>query len=260
MRDQSADTAGSGLAISLLGGFTARHERARLPVPHSAQRLVAFLALNPRTMMRTYVAGVLWPDAPQARAEASLRSTLWRMRGPCASLVDSSTTHLAIGRSLQVDVHDVVDMVHRLMDPAAPCARADFDPDRLTGELLPNWTDEDWLYLERERMRQLCLHGLEAQCSRLMTEGRYGEAVEAGLAAVRAEPLRESAHRRLIEIYMSEGNAAEALRQYDWYRRVLRAELGIEPSPDVTRLLHRVRPGPVRQPAVSWATAGARSR
>jgi DNA-binding SARP family transcriptional activator len=253
-----------GPSVSLLGGFTARQDRARLVLPLSAQRLVAFLALNRRVMMRNYVAGVLWPDAPQARAEASLRSTLWRMGRAGASLIETSTTHLAIARTLAVDVHDIVELVYRLMDPTVPCAHDDFDPGRLAGELLPDWTEEDWLYLERERVRQLCLHGLEAQSMRLMTEGRYGEAVEAGLAAVRAEPLRESAHRRLIEIYMSEGNAAEALRQYDWYRRVLYSELGLEPSPDITRLVHRFRapvqgPPAGRQLAAGWGSV-VRSR
>ncbi len=247
MSSRSIDAHGARLSISLLGGFSACHDRNHLPVPRTVQRLVAFLALNPRSMMRTHVAGVLWPDAPQARAEASLRSTLWRMRGTCTNFVDASATHLAIARTLQVDVHEVVDLAHRLMDPTAECARDDFDSTRLTGELLPDWTEEDWLYVERERIRQLCLHGLEAQSKRLMIDGRFGEAIEAGLAAVRAEPLRESAHRRLIEIYMSEGNAAEALRQYDWYRRVLRTELGIEPSPDVTRLVHHVRVAPIGQ-------------
>jgi DNA-binding SARP family transcriptional activator len=153
----------------------------------------------------------------------------------------------------------VIDLVHRLMDPTAQCVRDDFDPGRLTGELLPDWTEEDWLYVERERMRQLCLHGLEAQSKRLMVDGRYGEAVEAALAAVRTEPLRESAHRRLIEIYMSEGNAAEALRQYDWYRRLLHSALGIEPSSDVTRLVYLVR-HPVRHQPVAGVLGVTRSR
>ena len=42
--------------------------------------------------------------------------------------------------------------------------------------------------MERERFHQLRLHALEALCDRLTTAGRYGEAIDAGLAAVTAEP------------------------------------------------------------------------
>jgi DNA-binding SARP family transcriptional activator len=271
MRTQSFDDGADSdpgdvgrVSVRLLGGFEVRRDRAGLPMPMSVQRLVAFLALNPRTLMRTYVAAVLWPDQVQARADASLRSTLWRTRGASANLIESSSMHLRIARPVLVDVHYVIELVPRLMDPAAACGGSDYNPSRLAGELLPDWTDEEWLHMERERMRQLCLHGLEAQSARLMTDGRYGEAVEAALAAVRVEPLRESAHRRLIEIYMAEGNAAEALRQYDWYRRTLYFELGLEPSQDVTRLVHRFRAGPIqpmrhRHTGRDWA-AGSMSR
>src|SRR6266702_3475376 len=89
----------------------------------------------------------------------------------------------------------------------------DLDPAPLTGELLPDWNADDWILVERERLRQLSLHGLDAICTRLLALHRYCEAVEAGLAAVRSEPLRESAHRMLIAVHLAEGNYNEALRR-----------------------------------------------
>lgn len=229
------------VALSLLGGFSLTRGYQRMTLAFSLQRLIAFLALHPRNLVRTYVAGNLWPDSTQARADASLRSTLWRLPDPCSELIKSTSTHIRLADSLAVDVHDVAGQVRRLMDPTSSCPDCDLDPARLTNELLPDWTADDWIYLERERLRQLCLHGLEALSMRLLDQGRYGEAVDAGLAAVRAEPLRESAHRVLISIYLTEGNASEALRQYDWYRRLLRAELGLEPSANVTALVRDMR-------------------
>jgi DNA-binding SARP family transcriptional activator len=64
----------------------------------------------------------------------------------------------------------------------------------------------------------------------MTTEGRHGEAIEAGLAAIDAEPLRESAHRAVIAVHIAEGNLGEALRQYEVYRSIARCRLGIEPS------------------------------
>ncbi|MEV7548300.1 bacterial transcriptional activator domain-containing protein [Amycolatopsis sp. NPDC089917] len=72
---------------------------------------------------------------------------------------------------------------------------------------------------------------------RLTTAGRYGEAVAAGLAAVRAEPLRESAHQALIDAHLAAGNRAAAQHQYLQCRRTLLEELGLEPSEALRHLL-----------------------
>jgi len=72
---------------------------------------------------------------------------------------------------------------------------------------------------------------------RLVSVGRYADAIEVGLAALRNEPLRESAHRALISVHLAEGNPSEALRQYRQFRELLRAELGLEPSPLIKELV-----------------------
>jgi DNA-binding SARP family transcriptional activator len=69
------------------------------------------------------------------------------------------------------------------------------------------------------------------------------------MAAVAADPLRESAHRRLALVHMDEGNFAEALRQYDVYRRLLRTELGLPPSPRFRRLVAPLLERPLDQAA-----------
>ena len=61
-------------------------------------------------------------------------------------------------------------------------------------------------------------------------------AVEAAMAAVAAEPLRESAQRVLIAAHMAEGNTFEAVRQFDAFALLLDDALGIEPS-EATRAL-----------------------
>jgi DNA-binding SARP family transcriptional activator len=64
-------------------------------------------------------------------------------------------------------------------------------------------------------------------------------AIEAGLAAVRADPLRESAHRVLIEAHLLEGNRCEALRQFRAYEALMRAQLGLAPSATIVALIER---------------------
>ena len=119
-------------------------------------------------------------------------------------------------------------------------------------DLLPGWYD-DWALMERERIRQRLLHALEALSIRLISLGRYGEAVDAALLAVGADPLRESAQRVLIKAHIAESNLIEARRSYLAYRDLAQRELGIEPSSELLALLrfHRDKPtvpGPKRPP------------
>ena len=110
----------------------------------------------------------------------------------------------------------------------------DIDELMLAGDVLPDWYD-DWIVIQRERFRQARLHALRLRRT-LVHRGRYESAIDVGLAAVAGEPLRESAHRAVILVHLAEGNRSEALRQYELCRRLLKEQLGLEPSPETERL------------------------
>jgi DNA-binding SARP family transcriptional activator len=61
--------------------------------------------------------------------------------------------------------------------------------------------------------------------------------VQAGVAAVSGEPLRESARSALIEAHLAERNVGAALREYDAFRQLLHDELGLDPSDEIQALL-----------------------
>lgn len=225
--------------LTLLGGFTLASEGREIELPASAQRLVAYLALNPHRLRRGHVAGVLWARGTEAHAAGCLRSALWRLRQADAEIVTASSSLLSLADGLVVDVWDVRAQTTRLLRPE-PDRPDDLDPTTLTTELLPDWFD-DWVLLEREQLRLMSLYALESICDQLLAMGRHAEASAAALAAVHSEPLRESAHRALIRISLAEGNASEALRQYHSYANLLRAELGLDPSEHMHTLVRGVR-------------------
>jgi DNA-binding SARP family transcriptional activator len=112
----------------------------------------------------------------------------------------------------------------------------DVRPRDLEGELLPDWYD-DWVIKARERFDELRVHALEALSERHLRAGDLARAIEAGLAAVHAEPLRESTHRALIRAYLAEGNHAEALGHYQRFSRHLRDAVGTRPSAQMDALV-----------------------
>jgi DNA-binding SARP family transcriptional activator len=215
--------------LGLLRGFELRQNDDLVELPLSAQRVIAFLALHDRPLQRLYVAGTLWLDATEARANASLRTALWRLGRPSCRLVEASTTHVALSSNVDVDFREAKAVAQALIRGSPVEVAESFEALDDAGEILPDWY-EDWVIIEREHFRQLRLHALEKLCTQLTSAGRFAEAVEAGLAAVEGEPLRESAQRSLIGAYLAEGNPGEALRQYRFFQRMLHDQLGLAPS------------------------------
>lgn len=204
----------------------------------SAQRLIAFLALQRGVLKRIYVAGTLWIDYNQDAANANLRTTLWRLKQLSCPLVKTTATDLSLADEVFVDVHEKFAIAQRVNCSGSDIRDRDADGIMRAGELLPDWYD-DWVVIERERFRQARLHALESLCYALVRRGRYDKAIELGLTAVADEPLRESAHRAVMRAHLAEGNRGEALRQYELCRRFLRERLGFVPSPETQRLGER---------------------
>jgi DNA-binding SARP family transcriptional activator len=225
-------------SVQLLGGFELFVDGTAVPLTPASERLVAFLAMQDRGVRRSFVSGSLWPDATTDRANANLRSALWRApiigREP---LVAATSTHLRLRPDVEVDFHAAVrratQLVHEAVDE--PGSRT---IEMLGEDLLPDWY-EDWVMLERERYRQLRLHALDQVCDLLIRRRRYGEALLLAMGAIAADPLRETGFRFVVQIHLAEGNLVEAVQQYRTYADRLDHELGAQPSPVLRGLIDR---------------------
>ena len=219
--------------LRLLNGFDLLSDAGRTELPLGAQRVVAFVALHDRPLLRGYVAGSLWLDSTEERAAANLRSALWRIHRIEPRLIDASGRSLRLCSDVSVDLRVMEATAHALLR-----GDSDVEPDilRLAADLLPDWY-EDWVIFERERFRQLRIRALEMLCDRLTQAGRLAEALEVGLLAVAGEPLRDSAHRALMRVHLADGNPGEAIRQYRLCERLFDEQLGIRPSALMENLL-----------------------
>ncbi len=223
--------------LTLLGAFDLSVGGESIPLPMNGQRVLVFLALHGRSLLRPFVAGSLWLDSSEDRAAGSLRSALWRLNRR-HRFIETNGERLQLSPDVAVDVDAAAAQARRLLDPAEPeCPSPDCL--LLSRDLLPDWYD-DWVAVERERFRQLRVHALERLCDRLVEAERFGEAIEAGLAAMKSEPLRESAHRALVRAHLAEGNRSEALAQYRRFKLLLHDELRLAPSPKMESLIASV--------------------
>jgi DNA-binding SARP family transcriptional activator len=223
--------------VHLLGGTYVSYGGRRWAIPEGSKRLLAFVALRGGRLERRYAAGALWPFGDDLRAAGNLRSSLWRLRRADVDVVLADKWSLALTPGTLVDVHQLVGWATRLIHRAV--RPEDLSLQHLPEDacnLLPGWYDE-WVVLERERVRQRVLHGLEALAQLLIEEGRYADAIEAAMRAVSDEPLRETAQRALLSAYLAQGNLAQARTAYMAFAGLLRRELGVEPSRQITHLV-----------------------
>src|SRR5215472_10361534 len=133
----------------------------RLEVPEGSKQLLAYVALRRRRVERRQVAGSLWPFGNDERAAGNLRSALWRLKLAGIDLLESDTCSLMLRPGTVVDVTILCEWAARLVDGSATQAdlrAVNWRNDAM--DLLPGWYD-DWVIIERERVRQRFLHALE---------------------------------------------------------------------------------------------------
>jgi DNA-binding SARP family transcriptional activator len=221
------------IRLTLLGGFAADGRMPQLSAG-SPWRIAAYLAIHGPSP-RPRVAGLLWPEAGQAKAQASLRSGLWRLQAQLPGLVEVRRDSLDLARGVSSDLEAFLVTVRHVL-AAETCDPADCALITGAGELTPEWEDE-WIETERERLRQLRLRSLGVLADRLLAARQVELAYQVTLAELATDPLREIAHRRMIRLHLSQGDVAQAQQQFETCAALLRAELGVRPSPRTVNLL-----------------------
>jgi DNA-binding SARP family transcriptional activator len=254
------------IELNLLGGFRLVIGGQLVHVGKTGERLLAVVACRGRQATRSQIAHTLWPDTTSGRAHANLRTTLYRLYRRAPGAIHATSTYLQLPVGMQIDLEQTTRLANRVLggthgahtgshtgshtgahagahfgahasDPASDQALlVDALHANLYDDLLPDWDDE-WLGDTQYRYRQLRLAALEQLSARLASAGHYGGAVQAALAAVQADPLRDSAHEILIRACLAQGNRHEALVHYTKYRRILRDELGLDPPAAIGKLL-----------------------
>ncbi|MBI5653614.1 MAG: tetratricopeptide repeat protein [Chloroflexi bacterium] len=205
----------------------------RLP-RRKVELLLAYLALNPGEHAREKLAALFWGDTPDTQARQSLRTALATLRktlDDTALIADRDSIQLNPDFPLWVDAREFLQT--RVASPE-PALALYWD------DLLSDCYD-DWILVERERVRALYLETLLTLTQQMRSQSEYARAVEFARKIIARDPANEIAHQHIMFCEMARGNRAAALDQYAACVRALRDELAVEPTPETQGLYHWIK-------------------
>lgn len=241
------------LRLTLLGGMEMTRDGQPVTgfISSKVQALVCYLAVTGRPQPRPALASLLWSEMADAGAGANLRvalSNLNRLLAPHL-LVTRQTVGLNPASASWVDV---AAFESGTAQPVATLGRLREAAALYRGPLLDGFTVrnappfDEWLLGRREWLRQRALQALWRLSAQAGQAGDYPAAIDYTGRLLALEPWLEEAHRQLIRLLALSGQRGAAIAQYQVCRRVLDAELGVEPLPETTELFRRVRLGDLR--------------
>ena len=218
--------------------------------------LLAYLALGRgRYFSRAELLGTLWPERMASMTAGSFNTALWRLRRivECPPFqhgeLIASDRRGAIGLNGSQEIWlDIEEFERRIASglsrPIEQLGDADVE-DLRTGvalyksDILMELTD-DWALREREKHRRHYLNALWRLMQLCAIRREYGEAIRYAQSILDCDALREDVHRELMQLFVLSGQRAQALRQFETCREMLRRELAIQPMRETLSLYRQI--------------------
>jgi SARP family transcriptional regulator, regulator of embCAB operon len=219
--------------LDLMRSWQIRREGEAVRVAARQQRLIAALAVRGASF-RNYLAGMLWPECPEANALESLRMAVHLTTRQLPGLLVKDGALLSLDRRVDVDLYRLRAALKKAQTSSA--GATDLLQDFRDVDFLPGWY-EDWVVFEQSRLQHDRLRALTSLSQRLAACEDYEAASEAAVAALEIEPLYESAVRLLVAAEMAQGNVASALLAYEKYEVQLQMDMGVSPSETLRQLI-----------------------
>jgi DNA-binding SARP family transcriptional activator/tetratricopeptide (TPR) repeat protein len=274
------------LSLSFLGGFNVLLDGQPVTAfsTDKVRALLAYLVVEAaRPHRRGALAGMLWPEMPEARAAHNLRQSLLRLRRalhedevvaagrPPFLLLTRRDVQLNLLADCQLDVADFQELIHAYRQhrhpPGEGCEvcvgwlRQAVDLYR--GDLLAGFALRDSVPFEEwQLVWQEALHGQALEALGLLADyyerlGEPAQVLEYARRLVVLEPWQERAQMQLMAAMAQCDQETAALEQYTSYARTLAQEFGIAPSPEAAALHEQIRARDLSRRDAQGAGAGA---
>jgi hypothetical protein len=206
--------------LGLLQGFQLECCENSVDLPLGSQRVLAFLAMQARSLSRSYIASILWMDCNEERAGARLRSALWRINRSGQRLVAANSQVLGLVPDVVVDLRENARTAREVLRSEVPTKDSCVEELTVAGDLLLGWYDEWWSSSANASV----------SCASMPLRGCAGSLRRLGGSARRSRralrlclvSLSATVPTGYLLAYPEEGNRGESIRQYEACRQILR--------------------------------------
>jgi TolB-like protein len=202
--------------------------------------LALLVSAGEKGVRRDRLVAYLWPESESAAARHRLSDTLYDLRRTLGeeAVIASGETLRASPCSIQVDVREFEEAV-RGGDPAAAVRL--YEGPFLDGFHLDSQDFESWLHVERRRLAGLYGGSLETLARGAEGAGHPAQAAEWWQRLLAEDPYRSPVVLSLLKSLVAAGDPAAAIRHADAHTRLLRGELDVDPPPELSALVRRIR-------------------
>src|SRR5262245_50120780 len=176
----------ASLQLLLLGGFQASAAGQQIDVPGRKERaLLAYLGLPAgEARSRDKLAGLLWSDRADSQARESLKQAVFKLRRSLDRLQPSPLAadreFVALdGKTVSVDVAEFEQLIEQGTVEALAQAAALYRGDLLDGLDVRDQAFDEWLLMERKRLRDRLREVLAKLIDRYMSDGAHDHAAAA---------------------------------------------------------------------------------
>lgn len=268
------------MQFGILGPLEVQHLGQRVEVGPRKQRIVLGLLLCQagRAVSVAALSEALWDDDPPASAQKGLQAYVCALRKTLNSAGGGSgpesggIVHRPPGYALpvgpdQVDALRFRELVRagrhalRTGDAAAAADALGHAVRLWRGPVLPDLVSVPAVAAEAGRLEDEYLAAYEDWAEAKLLLGDHAELMDGIDELARRHPLRERLrHAQMLALYRS-GRQAEALAHFDTMRQLLARELGLRPSPVMSRLYDAILSGDASLdlPAAGAIRAGHRT-
>ena len=248
----------SVLTIRLFGQVRVEVDGEAWPLraPAKAVEALAYLATHHGVAVaRDFLATLLWPDDEPEDGRAKLRRNLHvlaqALPQPAAGEPYLLTTKQTVGWNPEAASIDVIAFTE-----AGVAGRLDEAATWYGGDFLEGYHD-DWVLVERERLRGLQLDHLRKSVQRKRGERDLAGALADVGRILGIDPWREDALRIEMLLRSQLGDRSGALAAYRGFAARLRAELDVEPTPETQAAFDLLARGDAPADETAGATRAA---
>ena len=247
------------LEIRLLGPVELLHDGVPVELGRRQERCVlGLLALDPgRVVPADRLIELLWGTAPPPSARAALQSHIARLRGRLTTgsplILTKGAGYLADIEPDRVDVHRFASILDDAQRDRSPVSRAAKLTEALSlwrGPLLAGAADDDLRARLNVGLQEQYLLAHELFAEAELTNGRHHHLLATLPELLDRHPGRERLALLLMHARHRDHDVAGAMTTFEFVRRHLADELGLDPGPELVELqralLNRDEPPQVR--------------